>query len=614
MLSKIAGLLCFLLLFIVSCTPVDVSPTEPTDTYSISGKIVFTSLNSDLGLVDVKVEVLGDNDKWEVITSEDGAYTLQGLPAGTYTVVPSRKNWAFTPPSYAVVINNSSINNRDFLGSAATGYFLDPWGYIWEKNKSSASTWLLAKEDCESRGGRLPTPTEIYRNSGAVGSDLFTLENGSVDPTYIISIIAYNQTNSVTVRATDGDTSYLANSSTCTYRCVWPYQNEDSFRGAYIYTAPGEEGFQLEYNGKKFYMDTFDRPKLTYNAALREAAFYHAFIPTESLYTAAIQAGLPNGNGLPDGWLYSSDHEGWSGAGFLVGCVKWEGIDTLFDDTYSTYSNNIYIADSNSYRYRFRLAGVSEPVVPHPVTIENEWVDPQTKLKTTQFNEDPAAMVNAIDLSFERGGHLPTHQELTMLIQAGLPNGMGTASLDLLWTSDYADGSRVIIECWTGTQPEFTGYHSTFMTHSEHYASTLHSYRTVYYPIDPDFNGPSESLCQGGRFEVVKGPVKIWTDMYDRTPQTFGEAVRICHQLGGHLATRRDMVELIRNDLPNGYDHWVWTADQDWYNQVDVVKWTNVESDFQDQYGSTADAYVIVNNGTVAQPFRCVWTNELRIP
>ena len=167
----------------------------------------------------------------------------------------------------------------------------------------------------------------------------------------------------------------------------------------------------------------------------------------------------------------------------------------------------------------------------------------------------------------------------------------------------------------TGTQPEFTGYYNSFMTNSSHPTTTLRSYRPVFYPIDPDYEGPDVSICQGGRFEVTKGSTKIWADVYDRNPPaTFGEAVRVCHQLGGHLATRRDMVELIRNGLLNGYDHWVWTADQDYYNQVEVVKWSGVEEDFQDQYGSTADGYYITNNASNELPFRCVWTNEIRIP
>lgn len=599
----------FLILLFTACPPAEIDPSIANANYSITGNISFISLNNiQLALPNTMVEVLGSSNSWTVTSDDKGNFRLNGLAPGEYVVKPSRQNWKFVPATLNVVIKDADIQYRNFTGEAAENYILDPWGFIWDAIPRESANWEAANSNCASLGGRLPTPTEIFRNNKSTGSGINF--NGTLTSYLWTNIPSFTNTYTIE-RVSDGTTAQGAIASTYQYRCVWPINDISTFKGSNIYSDPGEPGFTMNIDGKKFVMDTKTRPRLTYYAALREAAFYKAFIPTETMFTAAIRAGLPNGLGISteEHWHWTSDHEGWNGNGFLNGLVRWAGTSPDFDDTNSTYSSWGY--NANGYYHHTRYMGLVEKAEPNPVETADKWVDGNSLLASTTEDYAALSFVDSIDSCLNLGGHLPTHQEMAMLIQAGLPNGANEG----LWVSEFHSGDYLGIVKWTGIEPRFTGYYGdNFMSRSDRVASTKHLFRPVFYPIDNSYNGPDSSKGEGGLFTITKGQTKIWTDMYDRTPVTFHEAVKICHDLGGRLATKRDMIELIRSGLPHGYNHWLWTADHADYRSIEVVKWTGVYTGFPDDYGTNADSYQIVNDSTnTTNAFRCVWTNEVRV-
>jgi hypothetical protein len=156
------------------------------------------------------------------------------------------------------------------------------------------------------------------------------------------------------------------------------------------------------------------------------------------------------------------------------------------------------------------------------------------------------------------------------------------------------------------------------MTWSGHAPSTTNLYRPVYYPIDEDYNGPPDNVCIGGRFEVAKElgngkAIKIWTDSYNRSAATYHQAISNCHSIGGQLASRRDLVELLTNGLPNGNDTLVWTSDKASYSQIEVIKLLGNLTGFADQSADPNYATEVVNSTGNTYSYRCVWTNEVRI-
>gem|GEM_PF-3485943 len=78
-------------------------------TYSIQGQVTYAGL----GLPGVQVSVDGQT----IATDSLGNYTIRGLPPGTYTVVPYRYGYSFTPAQRTIVITNADIAGIDFVGS-----------------------------------------------------------------------------------------------------------------------------------------------------------------------------------------------------------------------------------------------------------------------------------------------------------------------------------------------------------------------------------------------------------------------------------------------------------------------------------------------------------------
>jgi hypothetical protein len=83
-------------------------------TYSVSGTITDSA---GTGISGVTVSS-GSNT---ATTGSNGAYTLTGLGATTYTLTPSLSGYAFSPASRSVTINNANVTGVNFTGSTSSG-------------------------------------------------------------------------------------------------------------------------------------------------------------------------------------------------------------------------------------------------------------------------------------------------------------------------------------------------------------------------------------------------------------------------------------------------------------------------------------------------------------
>ena len=188
-------------------------------------------------------------------------------------------------------------------------------------------------------------------------------------------------------------------------------------------------------------------------------------------------------------------------------------------------------------------------------------------------------------------------------------------------TSDNAgfqpDQFQMAVVAWLRVQPRF-GYENTAASTTLlwFWKDLEQAYRCIYYPLDLDYLGPP--ACNGGcNALVLPGsiPAKMWLDAEDRPAASFATAIDSCRQLGGHLASDRDLAEAIRHGLPNGRSDWIWTSDAaqstiDGGRNAIVVRWQDVELGFSDLYQAHLSWDAMSNS--VALPYRCVWTNELR--
>ncbi|WP_299755008.1 SBBP repeat-containing protein [uncultured Chloroflexus sp.] len=93
------------------------------DTYTISGRIT-TPTGAPVTNVTVS------NGTRSALTDANGNYTLTDVPAGSYTLTPSRDGYTFTPPTHTVTVNGN-LGGMDFIaifGFAISGRVLDDAG------------------------------------------------------------------------------------------------------------------------------------------------------------------------------------------------------------------------------------------------------------------------------------------------------------------------------------------------------------------------------------------------------------------------------------------------------------------------------------------------------
>jgi len=82
--------------------------------YSISGRVV-TSTGTGISGVSVS---RGSGSP--VLTDTSGNYTFNGVPAGTYTLTPTRSSYAFSPATRSVTISSANAAGQNFTGYNST--------------------------------------------------------------------------------------------------------------------------------------------------------------------------------------------------------------------------------------------------------------------------------------------------------------------------------------------------------------------------------------------------------------------------------------------------------------------------------------------------------------
>lgn len=163
-----------------------------------------------------------------------------------------------------VDVRKSGLSEGNANGFEAT----DDQGFAWDGFQRAARTWPEAKADCEARGGRLPTVTELWRNAHhAEGTGQLGTPQ-STDPLWTI-IPALVAPKYVQVALANG--ALTDSGATGPYRCVWPDQKDAGFNGNDC--LGGCVG-----HGRWWNVDKNLRPAMGVFPAISECAFYNGEI------------------------------------------------------------------------------------------------------------------------------------------------------------------------------------------------------------------------------------------------------------------------------------------------------------------------------------------------
>jgi hypothetical protein len=614
MLKKFSSLIMGIsILFTLFSCPVG---EDPNTRYSVSGTITYKLPGyPGQGLAGVDVKVKGTDSEYSTVTDENGVYSISNLPLGFYNIKPTKTGFSFS--TLGVMLERNAINQDFEITGLSSGYSIDPWGFVWDSENRAATTYAQAAQICKDLGGRLPTPTEIYRNRYSTGKS--TIANSNDTSYWLWTCIEWNSAPYQAIGMLgNGDISYASlTNAGVKFRCVWPDTNSDCFSGSNVNVnkLDNEKPFEFKINGNCYLMDTQDRPPdINYNVAIREAMFYHAFIPSLTGITAAIKANLPNGGAK---WLYTSDLSSYSSSNLYTEIVMWTDTNASFPATYPGFISHAVLHNET---ISFRCIGLKYKPELHPsatITLGQPWSSENcifSSIDSDLGGTSGTTYLDAINICFDDGGHLPTQQEIMQLVISGLPNG----SNKWLWVSDYIANDQVALVRWNDVCKDFSGDYSTFGAWDNHSSSRPYWYRPIYYPINKEYNGPDPLDCPKGLYTYTKSlgngnVIKIWIDAVDRNQKTFAGAVQDCYKAGGQLATRRDLVELLHNGLANGLNSWIWTADISAADSAHVIKWTGTNESFGDQ-DNGIEATELSTAETNVAGYRCIWTNELRIP
>jgi hypothetical protein len=507
----------------------------------------------------------------------------------------------------------------------------DQWGLKMDSVERSTSLYAGAAAQCAAIGGRLPTPTELWRVSAGTWGGVGETYQTNWLWTDILSQVGYQ----TVVRLSDGNTSEDVVASTQrTFRCVCPVPTNSAFTGSNCFGPPGSSCFTLsKMEGGKLNLDNYDRAPVRSQAAILECATEHAHLATIEQLSTAVLAGLPNGssNGQFNAgnygtlnWLHTAEM-GSSSNDMLL---RWTGVAPGF--TYGT--SEVTWSTLQDFR-PFRCAGQNIVPVASAAPANGVFVDTNQRWVFDANDQAPVQYEFATDDCTSRGGHLPSGHEIGEGIYAGLPNGTGAWNLGSDNCGYYPPNHDFLTSAAAWKDAATFNFYSTGATQINWEWKNLnvagpYPHRCIYYPIDPGYAGPLASSCQGGTacFKVtLAARTHMWFDANDRPGATNVAAVAACQALGAHVASERDLTEAIRAGLPNGQNTYLWTTDMlsansQWsfsYPINSCVRWTGVNKSFQDEYYYSTPAYEMndcnyIYNQGITQPYRCMWSDELR--
>ncbi len=531
-------------------------------------------------------------------------------------------------------------------------YVVDPWGDTWDGTDRKAVTWQVAKETCESVGGRLPTATELWRNAfshsfsdGLLGTNLNTNMLWSIIPNS-----GGSQVNGyVRVRLSDGYLDSYVKTSVTPYRCIWPKQaaRDTGFGENHCHGMPGTTRC---YTFDRFYnVDMSDRAPMNYVSAANECAFYGAGVPTFEEYTRLVHEGLPLDT-ANFGFISSTSMSGTLNANAMwhltsspyggnVMAIRWSPASQKnWNPTLSNTVTNISTGEGLPYPHTidgrsFRCIGLKEPskfeVKNAACANDNCMSLAQRRAPIIADNENRAAA--NLQVSFKdclsSGGQVITLAEATDLIhQTNWSSTEATYMRLLNYTDRYGNENSIR---WyaaenstnSGTnQWSYSNNRSTFDSRDNYTAA----YRCVWFakkPAWPECASPKvvkwnertqTFICEDGadgeepRNTMTDSWGNSW-DAMDKGKATYAAAVEDCANRGGRLPTISELWSIRANaDDVNSRLLSSGTASS-------TYLWSQSPTYDADGYYQTiqpSSSNAVRQAATTTNYYRCIWPNK----
>ena len=210
-------------------------------------------------------------------------------------------------------------------GQALDGPWNDNWGNEWDFKNRPAATAAVAATTCSNLGGRLPTPTELFRvRSGGPN----TIPFATADFLWT-NIAGYAVDHTATIRLTDGASSQTNSSgnTALAYRCIWETSRGSVFGNASC-SGPTNAGQDPCFRAGRYVNDKQDRARLYPSSAAEECKFYGGWLQSLRGFEELIHLGNPNGDNNVWTWLMEPMQAPGATTYFYQGLARWSGTGT----------------------------------------------------------------------------------------------------------------------------------------------------------------------------------------------------------------------------------------------------------------------------------------------
>lgn len=428
-------------------------------------------------------------------------------------------------------------------------------GRVWSARNEDPVTHSEAQAHCSARGARLPTPTEWEY---ALDSDGLSAVD-EVGGVYWTDVVSGDE-----VLALDREQQRIvghAPDASFSFRCLCAGERPTRFEGTACH-GDGDEACVPSDGG--YVLDQRERVAMTKAHAVAECRYVGARIADVQSLSIALELGEVV---KPSRALWVAEDAG-------------DRSVTLHDEEALRASSTG--VDNNR---PFFCRGVSEQAVVPARDNDHENV---TALAMDDVSREQASWTDAVATCAASGGHLPTITELEELFSSRLDTPEG------LWTATATPSSAT-----TAVTTE-TGHFGR----GEALRTAERRYRCIYYPINPDYEVPCVDCI-----EVALGDdgARMWLSEF-RPSETLWHAYDTCRDLGGSLASERDLLEALRLTGISGSDILTRTSS---FVRGDTTLAT-IGIRYRDATEVLDGTHLSALPTDQGESVRCTFTNELR--
>lgn len=431
-------------------------------------------------------------------------------------------------------------------GKALGGEYIDPWGLVWDKITRPPQPHAEAVIQCQQLGARLPTPTEIYRNNDATGEA--GLLNNSAEAYMWTDTVGKGKDKVEVMQAKDGKMDEESREKLTAFRCVWdPTERPKTFTGVNCHGNSQEDGcVKLKVGKNEYIVDRRERPEQYWIQAAEECRKMGGRLPMTTEFNSLIRAGIPNG----------SNQYNWAGAtkSGSAAAFKWPQVGNSKVD-YSSVKSYRDFDISMTKKQRFRC--ISEAVK----LVDNEPVFPQSKINQT-FKADPllrmdskarsaATYYEAAYNCLNDGGHLPSIDEMTTAIRAGLKHD--DDGTEYYWTSNLVSGSPTAVKFSKELEIPYYYAHSGSSLAGKSYKKPYRYYCAYRPESDNDYSGIDNKF-----YKVTSGGVTHYIsekNLYNNSLGVFTVFSNVDYVMriqSMRIPTDTELVYMIKKGLGNG--------------------------------------------------------------